>query len=142
MSGSWPKNHGLRIDHFLVSNNLLENVKKVSYHISLKKLILRRLVMGVADGIMKADGKPIYEEKDINVRIGIHLGATIFENGDIRGEGVNIASRLEPLTDPGGICVSERVHEDIKNKNIDFLYLNYRFFIFDQHFALWDTFIY
>jgi 3-hydroxyacyl-[acyl-carrier protein] dehydratase/trans-2-decenoyl-[acyl-carrier protein] isomerase len=42
-------------------------VKKISYHIDLKRLIMRRLVMGVADGIVKADGEVIYQMSDIKV---------------------------------------------------------------------------
>jgi adenylate cyclase len=48
----------------------------------------------------------------IDFRIGIHQGDIVVEDGDILGDGVNIAARLEALADPGGICVSARVQED------------------------------
>jgi adenylate cyclase len=52
----------------------------------------------------------------IVLRIGINLGDVIIENDDVYGEGVNIAARLEPLAEPGGICVSSIVHESIGNR--------------------------
>ena len=69
--GKPGKGRALGVGEVKFTGQVLENVKKVSYHISLKKLILRRLVMGVADGIMKADGKPIYEVKDMKVGLFI-----------------------------------------------------------------------
>ena len=53
------------------------------------------------------------QKPDLTLRIGIHIGDVIKKGDDVFGDGVNIASRLEPLAEPGGICVSERVHEDI-----------------------------
>lgn len=50
-----------------------------------------------------------------SLRIGIHIGDIIFSGGDVFGEGVNIASRIEAGGKAGGIYVSERVYEDIKN---------------------------
>src|SRR5215469_7221116 len=51
-------------------------------------------------------------EKRIEFRVGIHQGDIVVEDGDIFGDGVNVAARLEGLADPGGICVSARVQED------------------------------
>jgi hypothetical protein len=51
------------------------------------------------------------------LRIGIHQGDVVFENGDIFGDAVNIASRLQSAAPPGGIYVSESVHRNISNKN-------------------------
>ena len=65
--GKPGKGRALGVGEVKFTGQVLENVKKVSYHISLKKLILRKLVLGIADGIMKADGKPIYEVKDMKV---------------------------------------------------------------------------
>jgi len=51
-------------------------------------------------------------ESCIELRIGIHQGDVVIEDGDIFGDGVNVAARLEALAVPGGICVSARVQED------------------------------
>ena len=51
-------------------------------------------------------------DKRIEFRIGINMGDIVVEDGDIFGDGVNIAARLEALAQPGGICVSARVQED------------------------------
>src|SRR5690349_3721795 len=51
-------------------------------------------------------------ERRIEFRIGINVGDVVVEDGDIFGDGVNVAARLEALAEPGGICVSARVQED------------------------------
>jgi adenylate cyclase len=56
------------------------------------------------------------QDKRIEFRIGINVGDIIVEDNDIFGDGVNVAARLEALAEPGGICVSGRVHEDAQGK--------------------------
>lgn len=63
-------------------------------------------------------------ELNIPLRIGIHLGDVIFENKDVLGDGVNVASRIQNSAETHGIVVSETVYNDIKNKEgleIEFL---------------------
>ncbi len=52
----------------------------------------------------------------VQLRIGIHIGDIIAEEGDIFGDGVNIAARLQEIADPGGVCISAAVHEQILGK--------------------------
>src|SRR5688572_19182635 len=54
--------------------------------------------------------------KEFQLRIGIHLGEVVFENNDVFGDGVNIASRIQAIANPGSIYVSESIHNNISNK--------------------------
>jgi adenylate cyclase len=62
--------------------------------------------MGVRNLYVAADDR-------IELRIGINLGDIIVDGNDIAGDGVNVAARLEALADPGGICVSAAVREQV-----------------------------
>ena len=55
-------------------------------------------------------------DQRIEIRIGIHVGDIIIEEGDIFGDGVNIAARLESIAQPGGICLSEDAYRQVRGK--------------------------
>jgi TolB-like protein/class 3 adenylate cyclase/Flp pilus assembly protein TadD len=56
------------------------------------------------------------EDTRIVFRIGLNIGDLIIEDGDIYGDGVNVAARLEGLSPPGGLCVSAKVYEEVRDK--------------------------
>src|SRR5207253_6305601 len=59
---------------------------------------------------------PAPGDNRIEFRIGVHQGDIVVEDDDIFGDGVNVAARLEGLAEPGGICVSARVQEDVAGR--------------------------
>ena len=61
------KGRALGVGEVKFTGQVLNTIKKVTYQISIKRLILRKLILGVADGVLKADGEPIYEAKDMKV---------------------------------------------------------------------------
>src|SRR5438445_1719994 len=66
--------------------------------------------------VMAARNSEVPTERRIEFRIGINLGDVIVEDGDIFGDGVNVAARLEALAEPGGICVSRVVRDQLRDK--------------------------
>ena len=58
----------------------------------------------------------IEQDRRMQFRIGINVGDVMLKDGDIFGDGVNIAARLEGLADPGGICISRGIHDHVMKK--------------------------
>jgi 3-hydroxyacyl-[acyl-carrier protein] dehydratase/trans-2-decenoyl-[acyl-carrier protein] isomerase len=69
-SGAPGRGRALGVGEVKFTGEVTPNIKRVVYKIDFKRVILRRLVMGVADGVLEADGKPIYEAKDL--RVGLY----------------------------------------------------------------------
>src|SRR5262249_35604996 len=56
------------------------------------------------------------DDRRIEFRIGINMGDVIVEDGDLHGDGVNLAARLEAIAEPGGICISEDAFRQVRGK--------------------------
>jgi adenylate cyclase len=67
-------------------------------------------------GLMALRNADVPAERRIEFRIGINLGDIIIDEHDIYGDGVNVAARLEALAEPGGICVSRVVRDQVRDK--------------------------
>ena len=74
-----------------------------------------RCSVTVQDG-MRERNTEVPENHRLEFRIGVNLGDVIVQDDDVFGDGVNIAARLEGLAEPGGICVSDMVHQGIGTK--------------------------
>ena len=74
-SGAPGRGRALGVGDVKFSGQVTNKVSRVVYRIDLKKVILRRLVLGVGDGILEADGNPIYEAKDL--RVGLFNAADL-----------------------------------------------------------------
>ncbi len=71
--------------------------------------------IAMQDG-MAARNEGVADDKRIVFRFGINLGDIIIEGEDILGDGVNVAARLQEISEPGGIAISRRVHEDVRDR--------------------------
>jgi adenylate cyclase len=70
---------------------------------------------------MSERNEPMEPDRRIVLRLGIHVGDVIIEEGDLFGDGVNIAARLEGIAEPGGICISDDVFRQVRGKvGVDF----------------------
>lgn len=65
---------------------------------------------------MRLRNAGVPQQRRIELRIGVNLGDVIVEDGDIFGDGVNVAARLEGIAEPGGICISASVREHVGNR--------------------------
>jgi DHA1 family tetracycline resistance protein-like MFS transporter len=65
---------------------------------------------------LRAENADVPPERRMQFRIGVNLGDVMVEGEQIYGDGVNVAARLESLAEPGGICISGTVHEQVRDK--------------------------
>jgi TolB-like protein len=63
---------------------------------------------------MKEANAKLPEDRAIILRVGLNLGDVVVEDGDLYGDGVNVAARLEAMADPGGICLSAAIHQQVE----------------------------
>ena len=101
----FPKHHGREIetagDSFFVEfDSALEAVQCA---IDIQKMVHER-------------NKSVASDRALQLRIGLHLGDVVYMDKHVHGDGVNIAARIEPLAEPGGISISEDVARQIQNK--------------------------
>src|SRR2546423_2089677 len=100
----FPRFHGTEIktigDAFLVEFNSALEAAQCS--IEIQRALAKRNADAAAD-------------RQIELKIGIHIGDVVHRGGDVYGDGVNIASRIEPLAGAGGVCVSMDVERQIRN---------------------------
>lgn len=69
--GGLGRGRAISVGEVKFTGQVLDTAKRLTYHINMKRVIMRKLVMGIADGVMKVDGQPIYEAKDI--RVGLFI---------------------------------------------------------------------
>jgi TolB-like protein/class 3 adenylate cyclase/tetratricopeptide (TPR) repeat protein len=100
------RSHGGRVVKFMGDGVLVEFASAVNAVAAAAELQSR----------MAEANTGLPQDRRIDLRIGINLGDVIGDGDDILGEGVNIAARLEALAEPGGICISAKVHDEVRGK--------------------------
>lgn len=99
------EHHGTEIksigDAFLVE--FLSALEAVECGVAIQRALMER-------------NKIVQQEERLSVRIGVHVGDVIHTGSDVLGDGVNIAARIHTIAEPGGICVSEDVARQVRNK--------------------------
>jgi 3-hydroxyacyl-[acyl-carrier protein] dehydratase/trans-2-decenoyl-[acyl-carrier protein] isomerase len=78
--GGLGKGRALGVGEVKFTGMVLPTAKKISYYIDLKRVIMRKLVLGIADGIMKVDGKVVFEAKDLRVGLFTEAAAAASES--------------------------------------------------------------
>jgi 3-hydroxyacyl-[acyl-carrier protein] dehydratase/trans-2-decenoyl-[acyl-carrier protein] isomerase len=78
--GGLGRGRALGVDEVKLSGMVLPTAKKITYIVNLKRVIMRRLVMGVADGVMKVDGKVVYEAKGLRVGLITDAAAALAQS--------------------------------------------------------------
>ena len=78
--GGLGRGRALGVDEVKFTGMVLPTAKKITYIVNLKRVIMRRLVMGVADGVMKVDGKVVYEAKGLKVGLFMDAAQALTQN--------------------------------------------------------------
>jgi class 3 adenylate cyclase/TolB-like protein/Tfp pilus assembly protein PilF len=121
------KNERLALELLEEHNNLIRPLLEIHNGIEIKTIgdsfmiefasSLHAVQCAIAiQGTLNGHNASQPEARKILIRIGIHLGDIEHRGGDVFGDGVNIASRIEPLAEVGGICLSQQVYDQVSNQ--------------------------